>query len=149
MPVDPERHNPDGNKANTTDPAAKNKFVSIGLDELPISSHWQHKTRIKWTILLFIGCVLVYSVRTSMSIAVTAMSGELGWNKQVSGMVLSSFFAGYVTTNILLHSSLALPWLPWMKFRHRGSVNLQSQSTVCPPVTRRVGSCRWRQCSPQ
>ncbi len=101
MPVDPERQNPDANKANTTDPAAKNKFVSIGLDELPISSHWQQKTRIKWTILLFIGCVLVYSVRTSMSIAVTAMSGELGWNKQVSGMVLSSFFAGYVTTNIL------------------------------------------------
>eukprot|EP00794_Sanderia_malayensis_P006156 gene6156-6863_t len=103
MPAESERPHLDGKKLKDKDPAAKDKdSVNLALGQENLSfNHWNQKTRVKWTILLFIGCVLVYSVRTSMSIAVTSISNELGWNKQVSGMVLSSFFAGYVTTNIL------------------------------------------------
>ena len=101
MPTDIERLKLDASKMKTTDPAAKDKATTLlGLEEVS-SNHWQHRSRIKWTVTLFVGCFLVYAVRTSMSVAITQISTELGWNKQISGMVLSSFFAGYVTTNIL------------------------------------------------
>ena len=63
--------------------------------------HWDDNSRTKWTGMLFIGSVLVYSSRSSMSVTVTSIGKELGWNKQVSGLILSSFFAGYITTNVL------------------------------------------------
>lgn len=100
----------DGEKANDiasieADPAGKAKAVVIGLGQrnnlLSSEGHWNRRARIRWTAILFVGAFLVYAARTSMSVAVTAIATELGWNKEVSGMVLSSFFAGYVTTNII------------------------------------------------
>lgn len=88
------------------DPAAKDKkavvlMKGLGLSEMPATGHWNKRARIKWTFTMFLGAFLIYSVRTSMSISITALAAELGWNKKISGMVLSSFFAGYVTTNVL------------------------------------------------
>ena len=93
------------NASIETDPAGKTKAVVVGLslsnDLLSSEGHWNKQFRIKWTVILFLGAFLVYAARTSMSVAVTSIATELGWNKEVSGMVLSSFFAGYVTSNIL------------------------------------------------
>ena len=55
----------------------------------------------QWAVMLFLGSMMVYSVRTAMSVCIVAAGSELGWDKQISGMVLSSFFMGYVTTNVL------------------------------------------------
>ena len=49
---------------------------------------------------MFIGVLLVYAARTAMPISAVAMASDLGGNKQISGMVLSAFFCGYVITNI-------------------------------------------------
>ena len=103
IPVDPAKTG--DFPSNDVDPAAKTKAVVIGLnspsDPHLNEGHWNNRSRTKWTVTLFLGAFLVYAARTAMSVAVTAIATELGWNKEVSGMVLSSFFAGYVTTNIL------------------------------------------------
>lgn len=64
------------------------------------NGHWSNTKRKKWTVLLFLGCLLVYSTRTSLSISVVPMGKELGWNKQLSGFVMSTFFFGYILTQI-------------------------------------------------
>ena len=103
IPIEPEKANEHGNVQ--ADPSGKTKAIVVGLStpgDLHLDEgHWNKRSRIKWTVTLFMGAFLVYAARTSMSVAVTSISIELGWNKEVSGMVLSSFFAGYVTTNIL------------------------------------------------
>lgn len=102
VPVDVEKCKDIGN--NVEDPAGKFKGVTLGLsseDLLHSQGYWNGRARMKWTLTLFLGAFLVYAARTSMSVAVTSIATELGWNKAVSGMVLSSFFAGYVVTNIL------------------------------------------------
>jgi len=63
--------------------------------------HWNKHSRIKWTLTFFVGIVLVYSVRVTMSVCAPAMGKEFGWTKEVSGMTLSAFFCGYVTTNFI------------------------------------------------
>jgi len=83
------------------DPTGKDKSLLIDICEDGTKYHWNKKGRIKWTITFFFGILLVYAVRTSMSICATAMARDLGWNKQISGMALSAFFCGYVTTNVL------------------------------------------------
>ena len=87
----------------SVDPAAKDKvnFSPNFADQPTTNEHWNKKTRIKWTCLFFIGILLVYSVRTSMSICTAAVAKDLGWNKQISGMALSAFFCGYLLTNML------------------------------------------------
>ena len=63
--------------------------------------HWNKQEKFRWTIVLFFGSMIVYSVRVSMSICAPAVAKELGWNKQISGMALSAFFCGYLLTNCL------------------------------------------------
>ena len=62
---------------------------------------WNKQKRKQWTILLFIGAFFIYCVRTSMSVCVPAIAKEMGWSKQISGMALSAFFFGYLSTNVL------------------------------------------------
>ena len=84
------------------DPNGKDKSIML---ELPVTSasyyHWNKHTRVKWTLTFFVGIVLVYSVRVAMSISAASMSKEFGWTKSVSGMALSAFFCGYITTNVV------------------------------------------------
>ncbi|XP_057314350.1 solute carrier family 17 member 9-like [Hydractinia symbiolongicarpus] len=63
--------------------------------------HWSRKGRIKWTFTLFFGCFLAYSSRTTMSICAVQIGKDLGWDKRLSGIVLSSFFFGYILTQVL------------------------------------------------
>lgn len=62
---------------------------------------WNKREKLQWMLTFFMGNVLLYSARSAMSICVPAMSAELGWNKQISGMALSAFFAGYLCTNMV------------------------------------------------
>lgn len=85
------------------DPSGKNKnaiYLPLVKEDLTIY-HWNKHTRMKWTMTYFLGIFLVYSVRSSMSICATAISKDLGWTKKISGMALSAFFCGYITTNVL------------------------------------------------
>ncbi|KJE90503.1 hypothetical protein CAOG_01813 [Capsaspora owczarzaki ATCC 30864] len=49
-------------------------------------------------LALCIGGACLYASRSIMSLAMVPMHDELGWDKSVSGVVLSSFFAGYTLT---------------------------------------------------
>ena len=62
--------------------------------------YWSKRTQLKWTLTLFVGCALAYASRTSISIASVSISKELGWDKRLSGMVMSSFFCGYILTQV-------------------------------------------------
>ena len=50
--------------------------------------------------LLFLNNMLGYADRTNLSVAVIAMSRELGWGEARTGTLLASFFCGYVLTQI-------------------------------------------------
>ena len=63
--------------------------------------HWNGGEKLKWMLTFFVGNVLLYSARSTMSICVPAISKELSWNKQISGMALSAFFVGYLCTNMI------------------------------------------------
>ncbi|XP_028047518.1 putative inorganic phosphate cotransporter isoform X2 [Monomorium pharaonis] len=60
-------------------------------------------------LLLFLGMTIGYSLRVGMSVAVVPMANastanpdikDYGWNKQEKDLVLSSFFWGYVVTQV-------------------------------------------------
>ncbi|XP_066919655.1 voltage-gated purine nucleotide uniporter SLC17A9-like [Clytia hemisphaerica] len=87
---------------------AQNEYKSSSDEELILKNKkkdsdmfWNERKRWHWTIILFVGSILVYCVRTSMSVCVPAIAKEMGWSKQISGMALSAFFFGYLSTNIL------------------------------------------------
>lgn len=82
-------------------PAAKDK-KSLLSDKADASRyHWSKQLRFKWTITYFFGSFFVYSVRSAMSVCVPVIGKELGWSKQISGIALSAFLCGYVSTNVL------------------------------------------------
>ena len=47
-------------------------------------------------LLTSLGLVQVYAMRVNLSEAVIPMSQQFGWDKEVEGYVLSSFFIGYI-----------------------------------------------------
>eukprot|EP00879_Flechtneria_rotunda_P026780 GHRR01028604.1.p1 GENE.GHRR01028604.1~~GHRR01028604.1.p1 ORF type:complete len:406 (+),score=128.53 GHRR01028604.1:292-1509(+) len=59
--------------------------------------------RRRWTIVLlcFMAFMLCNMDRVNMSIAVLPMSQQYGWNTQTIGLVQSSFFWGYLLTQVL------------------------------------------------
>lgn len=50
---------------------------------------------------LFLGCICLYSTRTSMPLLIPTVSKEKSWSKTESGTILSSFFWGYTLTQIV------------------------------------------------
>jgi ACS family sodium-dependent inorganic phosphate cotransporter len=46
--------------------------------------------------LVFLGCVIAYTDRVNISVAVVAMKEHFGWTQTEKGLVLSSFFVGYM-----------------------------------------------------
>jgi hypothetical protein len=51
-------------------------------------------------ILLFICNIICYIDRTSISIAIIPMSSKYKWTNTINGYILSSFFFGYIITQI-------------------------------------------------
>jgi MFS family permease len=52
-------------------------------------------------ILVFLAIAICYMDRVNISVAIVAMAGDLGWDYQTQGLVLSSFFAGYLLMQAL------------------------------------------------
>ncbi|XP_063706344.1 vesicular glutamate transporter 3-like [Culicoides brevitarsis] len=48
-----------------------------------------------------LGCAIMYIVRTNLSVAIVPMSREFDWDSTKQGIVLSSFFYGYIATQLL------------------------------------------------
>ncbi|CAL4963221.1 unnamed protein product [Urochloa decumbens] len=75
--------------------------VRIG-DTNETSPWWQEFPK-RWTIVLlcFFAFLLCNMDRVNMSIAILPMSSEFGWNPATVGLIQSSFFWGYLLTQIL------------------------------------------------
>ena len=52
-------------------------------------------------LLCFAAVFIAYIDRTNMSVAAIAMQQELGWTESLKGLVLSSFFAGYLLLQVV------------------------------------------------
>ncbi|XP_064490218.1 voltage-gated purine nucleotide uniporter SLC17A9-like isoform X2 [Ornithodoros turicata] len=63
--------------------------------------YWNHKLKLQWMVLLFMGCMYLYASRMTMPITVTQISTQLDWKKTTAGTVLSCFFWGYALTQVL------------------------------------------------
>src|SRR5258706_15628655 len=50
--------------------------------------------------LCFAAVFICYVDRVNISLAIVAMTTEFGWNKTTSGFVMSSFFIGYLLTQV-------------------------------------------------
>ncbi|KAL5201545.1 hypothetical protein ABZP36_035899 [Zizania latifolia] len=75
--------------------------LAIG-DTNDISPWWQQFPK-RWTVVLlcFFAFLLCNMDRVNMSIAILPMSSEFGWNPATVGLIQSSFFWGYLLTQIL------------------------------------------------
>ena len=66
----------------------------------PISdSGWQRRHTV--VLLCFFSTFICYIDRVNISVAIIPMAQEFGWSDTERGMVLSSFFAGYLITQVL------------------------------------------------
>lgn len=86
---------------NLPSPSRKSELLIPKIDNEKSVHHWNQRMRIKWMFTYFFGCLLIYAVRSSISICATAIGKDLGWDKHIAGMALSAFFCGYITTNVL------------------------------------------------
>lgn len=85
-------------------------------DELVSSWKFWKKRRYVVAILTFLGCFTSYILRVNLSVAIVAMTAEVrkidkngneyfekefDWDSKTQGLVLSSFFYGYISTQLL------------------------------------------------
>eukprot|EP01114_Cavostelium_apophysatum_P018784 TRINITY_DN588_c1_g1_i1.p1 TRINITY_DN588_c1_g1~~TRINITY_DN588_c1_g1_i1.p1 ORF type:complete len:413 (+),score=50.71 TRINITY_DN588_c1_g1_i1:124-1362(+) len=57
--------------------------------------------RASMAAMMFFGLTVVYLLRVNLSMAIIPMSKQYGWDSEFQGILLSSFFWGYVCTQIL------------------------------------------------
>ena len=60
--------------------------------------HWRQ--RYTTTVLCFFAVFVCYIDRVNISVAIIPMAEEFGWDQSTQGLVLSSFFVGYLLTQI-------------------------------------------------
>ncbi|XP_070555730.1 voltage-gated purine nucleotide uniporter SLC17A9-like [Ptychodera flava] len=80
--------------------------IRLIIDDLQINrssgaDYWKRNLAVVWGAALFMLTALTYSCRNCMPISAVAMSKEFDWDKSETGLVLSSFYWGYITTQIL------------------------------------------------
>lgn len=66
---------------------------------LPLSQYWPR--RFILVGLCFLSTFICYIDRVNMSVAIIPMAEEFGWDQTTKGIVLSSFFYGYLATQVL------------------------------------------------
>lgn len=70
----------------------------------PSWKFWHNRRRYVITILIFLGTSIMYIMRTNLSVAIVSMTsektGQFDWNSKQQGFVLSSFFYGYIITQL-------------------------------------------------
>uniref|UniRef100_A0A1I8IM27 Sialin n=1 Tax=Macrostomum lignano TaxID=282301 RepID=A0A1I8IM27_9PLAT len=65
-------------------------------------------------VLSFMGFAIVYMLRVNLSVALVAMAGQFSWDEQTQGLILGSFFWGYIVTQIpggLLAERFGAKWV--------------------------------------
>ena len=90
----------------------------------------------RW-IKAVVACLMwlcTYADRTNMSLSIVEMEREFGWSASVDGLVLSSFFAGYSTTQVL-GGWLAARWNGYAVMG--GAVLAYSTATLLTPIAAR------------
>lgn len=65
----------------------------------PSSSTWQRRHTV--VLLCFFSTFICYIDRVNISIAIIPMAEQFGWSDTERGLVMSSFFAGYMVTQVL------------------------------------------------
>ncbi|MGE0824076.1 MAG: ACS family MFS transporter [Candidatus Binatia bacterium] len=66
---------------------------------VPLSQYWPR--RFTLVGLCFFSTLICYIDRVNMSVAIIPMAQEFGWDQTTRGIVLSSFFYGYLATQVL------------------------------------------------
>lgn len=81
----------------------KNIQVSFGSmpDDVGINRKWIKEEKRTWVLTLFFGAMMLFSVRTVMSVCALEISKEFNYDKKHMATLLSSFFYGYPLTQIL------------------------------------------------
>ena len=74
-------------------------------DEIPHTSNIITETKFKkryWLIVLCsLNALIAYADRTNISVCILSIAQEFSWSSSTSGFVLSSFFYGYVCTQVM------------------------------------------------
>jgi ACS family sodium-dependent inorganic phosphate cotransporter len=65
----------------------------------PLSHYWPR--RFMLVVLCFLSTFICYIDRVNISVAIIPMADEFGWDQTTRGIVLSSFFYGYLATQVL------------------------------------------------
>ena len=92
---------------------------------------WPLPRRVVLAVMGHAMWAICYADRTNISLAIVPMAEEKGWDSDQQGRVLSSFFFGYVTTQVLGG---------WLSLRYGGkpvlaaAVALWSTSTLLTPL---------------
>lgn len=63
--------------------------------------YWNPAEKHLWMSILFSSCLILYAARMTMPITAASISKHYDWSKTDSGTVLSSFFWGYMMTQVL------------------------------------------------
>ena len=101
----------------------------------PLNTFWPKRYTV--VLLTFMALVIGYTDRVNISIAAIQMQQELGWSDATKGIVLSSFFVGYLLFQIVGG---------WLSNRYGGrivlgvAVVLWSGFTLLTPVAAATGS---------
>ncbi|TKY47126.1 Sodium-dependent phosphate transport protein 1 [Spatholobus suberectus] len=74
----------------------------LGLDDAEVEAKWWQVFPKRWVIVIlcFSAFLLCNMDRVNMSIAILPMSAEYNWNPSTVGLIQSSFFWGYLLTQI-------------------------------------------------
>ncbi len=65
---------------------------------LPLSQYWPRRYNL--VCLCFLSTFVCYIDRVNISVAIIPMAEEFGWDQTTRGVVLSSFFYGYLATQV-------------------------------------------------
>ena len=76
-----------------------NKSVS-SIDDVNLNKKWGKDEKKTWIVSLFFGAMMLYAVRTVMSLCVLEISKENNYDKTKMATLLSSFFYGYPLTQV-------------------------------------------------
>lgn len=69
--------------------------------EVGLNKKWTTEEKKRWIVSLFFGAMMLFSVRTVMSVCALEISKEFNYDKKHMATLLSSFFYGYPLTQIL------------------------------------------------
>ncbi len=73
---------------------------SISIEDANLNKKWTKDEKREWIISLFFGAMMLYAVRTVMSLCVLEIAKENNYDRTQMATLLSSFFYGYPLTQV-------------------------------------------------